>query len=77
MGLPEVQEDHRVAELTASEDASDWVAEVERTGYRNAMYAPPVTALTPNERAWRAAEIPAGNGQATAKFARPPLRGAR
>ena len=66
VGLPE-SEDHRVAELTASEDASDWVAEVERTGYRNAMHAPPVTALTPNARAWRAAEIPAGNGQATAR----------
>ena len=66
VGLPE-SEDHRVAELTASEDASDWIAEVERTGYRNAMHGPRVTALTPNERAWRAAEIPAGNGQATAK----------
>ena len=66
VGLPE-SEDHRVAELTASEDAGDWVTEVERSGYRNAMHAPPVTALTPNERAWRAAEIPAGNGQCTAR----------
>ena len=66
VGLPE-DEEHRVAELTASDDASDWVAEVERTGYRIAMHTPPVTALTPNTRAWRAAEIPAGNGQATAR----------
>ena len=65
VGLPE-REEHRVAELSASEDASDWIAEVERAGYRNAMHGPRVTALTPNERAWRAAEIPAGNGQATA-----------
>ena len=66
VGLPK-REDHRVAELVASEDASDWLAEVQRNGYRNALYAPDVTALTPNDRAWRAAEIPAGNAQATAR----------
>lgn len=66
VGLPE-SEDHRVAELSASDDASDWLAEVERTGYRHAKYDLGVRALTPNERAWRAAQIPAGNGQATAR----------
>ena len=65
VGLP-AEEEHRVAEITASEDASDWLAEVERSGYRNAMHGPRVTALTPNDRAWQAAEIPAGNGQANA-----------
>ena len=65
IGLPEAL-DHRVAEIVASDDADDWVAELERTGYRNAMANPLVTALTPNERAWRAAEIPAANGHANA-----------
>ena len=66
VGLPE-REEHRVAEITASEDASDWLAEVERSGYRSAVHGPDVTALTPNRRDWRAAQIPAGNGQATAR----------
>ena len=65
IGLPEAL-DHRVAEIVASDDADDWVGELERTGYRNAMANPLVTALTPNERAWRAAEIPAANGHANA-----------
>ena len=65
IGLREDRE-HRVAEMTASDDVDDWIAELERTGYRNAMRNPVVTALTPNERAWRAAEIPAGNGHANA-----------
>jgi len=65
VGLPENQ-DHRAAEITASDDASEWIDELRRTGYAQAMENPVVTALTPNERGWRAAEIPGGNGQATA-----------
>ena len=65
VGLPE-SEDHRAAEITASDDSSEWVAEIERTGYGHAMKNPSAHALTPNERGWRAAEIPGGNGQATA-----------
>jgi len=65
IGLAQDQ-DHRAAEITASDDAGDWLAELERSGYRHAMQAPVVTALTPNQRAWRAAQIPAGNGQANA-----------
>ena len=65
IGLPE-DRDHRVAEITASDDAGGWVAELERTGYRHAIDNPAITALAPNERAWRAAEIPAANGHADA-----------
>ncbi len=66
VGLPEA-EDHRAAELVASDDASDWVAELKKNGYPHAMENPVVVATTPNDRAWRAAEIPAGNGQSDAR----------
>lgn len=66
VGLPE-SEDHRAAELVASDDASDWVADLKENGYPHAMENPVVTPLTPNARAWRAAEIPAGNGQSEAR----------
>ncbi len=65
IGLPE-DLDGRAAELVASDDAGDWIDELHRTGYPHALENPVVTALTPNDRAWRAADIPAGNGQATA-----------
>jgi CubicO group peptidase (beta-lactamase class C family) len=65
VGLPEAL-DHRVAEITASDDASDWVGELARNGYPQAMENPAVTATTPNDRAWRAADIPAGNGHTDA-----------
>ncbi len=60
-------QDNRVAELIASRDVEDWIDEQKRTGYHNANLMPPITALTPNERAWRAADIPAANGHATAR----------
>ncbi len=66
VGLPE-DEDHRAAELVASDDASDWVADVKANGYPHAMENPTVTVLTPNARAWRAADVPAGNGQSDAR----------
>ena len=66
IGLPQDQ-DRRVACLAASHDVDDWIEEQKRTGYHNALLAPAITALTPNERAWRAADIPAANGHATAR----------
>lgn len=66
VGLPE-SEDHRAAELVASDDASDWIADLKQNGYPHGMENPSVTALTPNARAWRAADIPAGNGQSDAR----------
>ena len=66
VGLAQDQ-DHRVARLTAGPDVDDWIDDQTRTGYHDAALAPPVTALTPNERAWRAADIPAANGHATAR----------
>ena len=66
IGLPRDQE-HRVASLVAVEGVDDWVVERERTGYPNALLTPEITALTPNERVWRGADIPAANGQATAR----------
>ncbi len=60
------EEDGRSAEMTASDDAADWTAEVEKSGYGHAVRSPRIEPLTVNERAWRATEIPAGNGQATA-----------
>ncbi len=66
VGLPE-SEDHRAAELVASDDAGDWVADLKKNGYPQAMENPVVTPLTPNTRAWRAADIPAGNGQGDAR----------
>ena len=66
LGLPHDQ-DHRVARLVASDDVDDWIDDQARTGYHDASLALPITALTPNERAWRAADIPAANGHATAR----------
>ena len=66
VGLPR-DHDHRVARLVASRGVDDWIDDQKRTGYYNASLAPPIEALTPNERAWRAADIPAANGHATAR----------
>jgi CubicO group peptidase (beta-lactamase class C family) len=65
IGLPE-SEEPRVAELIEGPGASDWVADVAAGPYPNSVINPAVTATLPNSRAWRAAEIPGGNGHATA-----------
>jgi len=66
IGLPR-DRDHRAAELTASDDASAWVAEIRKNGYPQSMENPTVVATTPNARAWRAADIPGGNGHGDAR----------
>jgi CubicO group peptidase (beta-lactamase class C family) len=65
VGLPEEQ-DYSVAELIEGPKASEWVDWTLASPYPNACLNPSLTATLPNERAWRAAEIPGGNGHANA-----------
>ena len=65
IGLP-LSEEHRVASLIAprSEAVLDPASLAPEA--LAALINPPMTATLPNQRAWRAAEIPAGNGHASA-----------
>ena len=65
IGLPE-REDHRAAAMIAGPKASDWVPYVLASKFPHACMNPDLDATAPNHRAWRAAEIPGGNGQSTA-----------
>ena len=65
IGLPE-REERRVAEMIEGPKASDWVAYVLSTPFPHSCANPTPMALAPNHRAWRAAEVPGGNGQCTA-----------
>jgi CubicO group peptidase (beta-lactamase class C family) len=65
IGLP-LSEEHRVASLIAprSEAALDLASLAPEA--IAALINPPMAPTTPNQRAWRGAEIPAGNGHASA-----------
>ncbi|TGP57301.1 class A beta-lactamase-related serine hydrolase [bacterium M00.F.Ca.ET.159.01.1.1] len=65
IGLPE-PEDSRVAEMIEGPRTSDWVEFVRASPFPQACDNPAPRALAPNDRAWRAAEVPGGNGQSTA-----------
>ncbi len=65
IGLPEVQ-DHRHAEIIEGPKASDWVEATLASAYPHACMNPTPVAAAPNARAWRAAEIPGGNGHTNA-----------
>ncbi|RVD56044.1 class A beta-lactamase-related serine hydrolase [Mesorhizobium sp. M2D.F.Ca.ET.185.01.1.1] len=65
IGLPE-PEDSRVAEMIEGPKTSDWVEFVRASPFPQACDNPAPRALAPNDRAWRAAEVPGGNGQSTA-----------
>jgi CubicO group peptidase (beta-lactamase class C family) len=65
IGLAE-RDDRRVAEMIAGPKSSDWVPVVMASKFPHACINPNLDATAPNRRAWRAAEIPGGNGQATA-----------
>ncbi len=65
-GLPQAQ-DHRVAELSADDKAYDWVRQGQASAYPAAFRHRRLSATAPNERDWRAAEMPAGNGQGDAR----------
>lgn len=67
IGLPET-EDSRAAEIIVGPGTADTLAEAEdlplaRVGYLNPRFPVDI----PNQRAWRAAEIPAANGQGDAR----------
>jgi CubicO group peptidase (beta-lactamase class C family) len=65
IGLPEA-EDHRVAAIISGPKNSDWIAELRKSEYPHSTWNPELIDVRPNDRAWRAAEIPGGNGHATA-----------
>jgi CubicO group peptidase (beta-lactamase class C family) len=65
-GLPAAQ-DHRAAQMSASDDAYDWVLQGAQSPYPHAYRNRTFSATAPNERGWRAAEMPAGNGHSDAR----------
>ncbi|TPJ27511.1 serine hydrolase domain-containing protein [Mesorhizobium sp. B2-8-3] len=65
VGLPQAQ-DSRAAEMIEGPKTSDWVDFVRASPFPHACDNPTPRALAPNDRAWRAAEVPGGNGQSTA-----------
>jgi CubicO group peptidase (beta-lactamase class C family) len=65
MGLPESREP-QVAEMIAPRRAIDMASIPLPDSARMALVNPVQDPLVPNTRAWRAAEIPAANGQASA-----------
>ena len=66
IGLPAAQ-DHRVAEMSAHDKAYDWIRQGEKSAYPHSFRNPTLLATTPNNRAWRAAELPGANGQSDAR----------
>jgi CubicO group peptidase (beta-lactamase class C family) len=66
IGLPD-SEDHRVAELIAGPGSSDWVTFNLASPYPHSCRNPDLVATQPNDRAWRAAEMPGVNGHADAR----------
>jgi CubicO group peptidase (beta-lactamase class C family) len=66
VGLPE-QHDHRAAEMVAGPKTSDWVVAMLAGEYPHSCMNPQISPTRPNDRAWRAAEIPGGNGQGDAR----------
>jgi CubicO group peptidase (beta-lactamase class C family) len=66
VGLPEAH-DHRAAEMSAHDKAYDWIRQGEKSAYPHGFRNPTLLASTPNDRAWRAAEVPAANGQSDAR----------
>jgi CubicO group peptidase (beta-lactamase class C family) len=65
VGLPEALEG-RVAAILAPVDGAAFSLESAPLAVRAALTNPPMLPTLPNSRPWRAAQIPAGNGHATA-----------
>jgi CubicO group peptidase (beta-lactamase class C family) len=65
LGLP-AREEPRVAETTEGPKNSNWIDAVAGKPFPQIAQNPRPRALAPNDRAWRAAEIPGANGMATA-----------
>ena len=66
IGLPEA-EDHHAAEMIAGPGTNDWLDMVLASPCPESCANPRPDALAPNTRAWRAAEIPGGNGHGNAR----------
>jgi CubicO group peptidase (beta-lactamase class C family) len=65
VGVP-ASDDDRCAEMIEGPKASNWVATVLASPYPQSCQNPTPNANAPNTRAWRAAEIPGGNGHCNA-----------
>ena len=60
-------DDARVAHMSAGAKAYDWVRQGEQSAYPHAFRNPSLSATAPNQRAWRAAEVPGGNAHSDAR----------
>ncbi|HWU00617.1 MAG TPA: serine hydrolase domain-containing protein [Terriglobales bacterium] len=66
IGLP-AEQDRRAAVMIEGPNTSDWLTETLASPYPHSCRNPTFAATTPNDRAWRAAEIPGANGQGDAR----------
>jgi CubicO group peptidase (beta-lactamase class C family) len=60
-------DDARAAHMSAGAKAYDWVRQGEQSAYPHAFRNPSLSATAPNQRAWRAAEVPGGNAHSDAR----------
>ena len=60
-------DDARAAYMSAGAKAYDWVRQGEQSAYPHAFRNPSLDATAPNQRAWRAAEIPGANAHSNAR----------
>ncbi len=65
ISVPAAQ-DHRCAEMIDGAGCNDWIGLVQSSPYPQGCMNPTPVATSPNHRAWRAAEIPGGNGHGDA-----------
>ena len=61
------EHDSRAAHMSVGAKAYDWVRQGEQSAYPHAFRNPSLDATAPNQRAWRAAEIPGANAHADAR----------
>ncbi len=66
IGVPDAQ-DHRCAEMIEGVGCNDWVAKVQSSPFPQGCMNPTPVASSPNQRRWRASEIPGGNGHSGAR----------
>ena len=66
VGVPE-RHDHRAAEMIEGAACNDWLKQVLSSSFPQSCKNPTPVATSPNGRAWRAAEIPGGNGHCDAR----------
>lgn len=66
IGVPE-EHDHRCAEMIEGAGCNDWVKLVLSSPYPQACANPTPVATAPNNRRWRTAEVPGGNGHCDAR----------